>query len=88
MAKENNLSRRRLLGVAGAASLGILGLGLSQAQARSKFKRLDKAIEAMKDAIEELEAAPKIFGGHKKQGIKLLKEGIEELRKAIEHAGG
>jgi hypothetical protein len=86
MAKEHGMSRRRLFRVAGAASLGILATGLSQAQARSKFKRLDRAIEAMKEAKEELEEAPKIFGGHKKEGIRLLKECIAELEKAIKYA--
>ena len=85
MVKEHNMSRRRMFRMAGVASLGVLVPGLSQAQARSKFKKLDKAIEAMKEAKEELEGAKTIFGGHKK-ALQLLKDGIAELELAIEHA--
>jgi hypothetical protein len=85
MAKEHGLSRRRLFGVAGAAGLGILATRLPEAQA-SEYGRLDKAIIEMREAKKYLENAPPIFGGHKKEAIKLLKEGIEELEKAIKFA--
>jgi hypothetical protein len=85
MASERKLGRRKVLMVAGAAGLGILGLVPSRAAA-SSYPRLDKAIEGMKDAKKYLEKAPPKFGGHKKKAIEALDEAIVQLEKAIEFA--
>lgn len=85
MATENLLNRRSALVLAGAAGLGILTA--SPASAQPKFERLEKAIEEMKAAKEQLDKGTG-FGGHKKKAISALETAIAELEAAIEFAKG
>jgi hypothetical protein len=88
MAKESAMSRRRLLGVAGVASLVVLATSSPPAQAEGKVKypAIRKAITEMKEAVKELEEGRKIFGGHRLKAIKAMKMAIDECEAAIKFA--
>ncbi|HXP51714.1 MAG TPA: hypothetical protein VN922_17285 [Bacteroidia bacterium] len=48
-----------------------------------KHPRIEKAIDAMKDAIEYMDKAPDDFGGHKEAAIKDTKAAIKSLHEAL-----
>ena len=68
-----------LLGIllsAGAATLA----GQSE---RAMHPRIAKAIAALKDAKEYMEAAPHDFGGHRVEAIRASDEAIKQLNLAL-----
>ncbi len=85
MASGNGMSRRKALLAAGAAGLGVLGVAPSRAEA-SKYKRLDRALEEMREAKKFLQKAPKVFGGHRKKAIEALNVAMDEIEQAIKFA--
>jgi hypothetical protein len=48
-----------------------------------KHPRIEKAIDAMKDAIEYMDKAPDDFGGHKAAAIADTKAAIKSLHEAL-----
>jgi hypothetical protein len=48
-----------------------------------KHPRIEKAIDAMKDAVEYMDKAPDDFGGHKADAIKDTKAAIKSLHEAL-----
>jgi septal ring factor EnvC (AmiA/AmiB activator) len=85
MANNENRGRRKALLAAGVASLAVLGLLPSAAQA-ANFPRLEKALAEMKEAKKFLQNAKNMFGGHKKKAIDALTTAIAEIEEAIKFA--
>jgi len=50
---------------------------------RDRHPRLARAIEALRDAREYLQAAPHDFGGHKASAIRATDNAIRELNYAL-----
>ena len=50
----------------------------------NKHPRLKKAIDDIEEAIDYLQKAPDIFGGHKGDAIKDCKQAAATLRKALQ----
>ena len=50
-----------------------------------KYPRLHAAIHELKKAIEELDEAPWIFGGHKAAAIELAENAVSELYAALRY---
>ena len=48
-----------------------------------KHPRIEKAIDAMKDALEYMDKAPDDFGGHKAAAIADTKAAIKSLHEAL-----
>ena len=87
MAKENRISRRSVLRVAGAGSVAaLLGVAMT-AKGAEKYPAIRNAIRAMRDAKDELDAGRRIFGGHRAKAIQYINAAIEECQAAIDFAG-
>ena len=86
MSEDSRMSRRRLLGVAGATGLAALSAGVEPAQAAPKYPAIRRAITAMAEATEELEEGRTIFGGHRVKALELLRAGIKECKDALAFA--
>ena len=52
----------------------------------NKHPRLKKAIDNIEDAIDYLQKAPDVFGGHKGDAIRDCKQASAALRKALQFA--
>jgi hypothetical protein len=50
---------------------------------RAMHPRIEKAIEALKDARAYMEAAPHDFGGHRVEAIRASDEAIKQLNLAL-----
>jgi len=71
------------LGLAGQARLAQAEPELSMRSEETAHPRLVKAIHEMRDALNELRAAPSDFGGNKAQAIKDTEQAIHSLKKAL-----
>ena len=72
----------------------VLGTGLSGGAAvllaqneRALHPRIARAIEALREAREELTAAPHNFGGHKADAIRATDDAIRQLDFALRYRG-
>ena len=67
----------------------ILGIGLSAtlmfAQPGRFHPRLDRAIEALRDARAYLKDAPHDFGGHREAALRATDEALRQLQFAAEY---
>ncbi len=54
---------------------------------RAMHPRIVKAIEALKDAREYMQAAPHDFGGHKAAAIRASDDAIRQLNLALQYRG-
>jgi hypothetical protein len=80
------MSRRNVLGLAGAGSLAVLLAEVGSARAAASHPQLRKAIDAMQDAYDYLDGAKRIFGGHRAKAMGYLKDAISECKDAIAFA--
>ena len=78
------VSRRQvLIGAAAAASTAPF---LVKDQAQADQPHMEAALEALKNARRELNAATADKGGHRGKAIELVKEAMGEVEKGIEWA--
>ena len=78
-----NVSRRDAASVVGAAIAA--GLLLREGTAEARCPRIVGALDAIRAAKEELEAAGHDFGGHKAAAIQACQGAIDELKRCLEH---
>jgi hypothetical protein len=70
-------------GIAGHSSVALADPQLTMRSEDMAHPRLVKAIHEMRDALEELRAAPDDFGGNKAAAIRDTEKAIHSLRKAL-----
>jgi hypothetical protein len=70
-------------GMAGLSSTALADPQLSMRSEEMAHPRLVKAIHEMRDALEELRAAPDDFGGNKAAAIHDTEKAIHSLKKAL-----
>lgn len=70
--------------------LGMTGAAVRTASAEGPMGReaaahpnIERAIDALQDAIADLQAAPHDFGGHKAQAIESCQKAIRQLKMAL-----
>ena len=80
----NEVSRRQIL-IGAAAVTSIVPL-LAASRAHADQPHMEAALEALKTARRELNAATADKGGHRAKAIDLVKEAILEVEKGIEWA--
>jgi hypothetical protein len=91
MAKGKRLSRRDLLGTAGAAGLAAVGVALLPAETQAglgDYPSLAKGHDHLLDAKKALEKGKEEFGGHRVKAIDKIDEALEEVKKAVKFADG
>jgi hypothetical protein len=91
MAQDNGVSRRELLGKAGAAGLAAMGVALLPAAAEAglgDYPALAKGHDRLLDAKKVLEKGDNGFGGHRAKAIKLIDEALDEIKAAVRFADG
>jgi len=65
---------------------GAVGTAFAQgpvAREAAEHPRIERAIDALQDAIADLQAAPHDFGGHKAQAIESCQRAIRQLKAAL-----
>jgi hypothetical protein len=62
------------------------GLGKDQAPGGGRYPHMHRAINALKEARAELQAAPHDFGGHRAQAVEDINRSLEQLGLALKHA--
>jgi hypothetical protein len=70
-------------GIAGYSSVALADPQLTMRSEEMAHPRLVKAIHEMRDALEELRAAPDDFGGNKAVAIHDTEKAIHSLKKAL-----
>ena len=66
-----------------AFAAGVFATTAYQKNEAKKHPRIEKAIDAMKDAVEYMDKAPDDFGGHKAAAIADTKAAIKSLHEAL-----
>lgn len=66
-----------------AFGAGVFATNAYNQHEAKKHPRIEKAIDAMKDAIEYMDKAPDDFGGHKAAAIADTKAAIKSLHEAL-----
>ena len=64
------------------------GVSLYAQNERAMHPRIAKAIAALKDARDYMQAAPHDFGGHKADAIRATDDAIKQLNFALAYRGG
>ena len=64
------------------------GVSLYAQNERAMHPRIAKAIAALRDAREYMQAAPHDFGGHKVDAIRATDEAIKQLNFALAYRAG
>ncbi len=77
----NQVSRRSLLGM--VASLPLIGLLLPRRAKAADQPRMQAALDALKIARRELDAATEDKGGHRARALRLTNQAIEQVEKGI-----
>ena len=78
----NRLSRRSVLSA--ALSLPLTGLVLTRQVRAADQPRMQAALQALKTARQELQAATADKGGHRVKALKLVNDAIIQVEKGIE----
>jgi hypothetical protein len=73
-----------ILGIVLSASI----MTVAAQNERKMHPRIAKAIEALKDAKEYLQAAPHDFGGHRVEAIRASDDAIRQLQLALAYRAG
>ena len=71
-----------LLGIT-VATVGTASAQGPVAREAAEHPNIERAIDALQDAIADLQAAPHDFGGHKAQAIESCQRAIRQLRAAL-----
>ena len=71
-----------LLGIT-VATVGTASAQGPIAREAAEHPNIERAIDALQDAIADLQAAPHDFGGHKAQAIESCQRAIRQLRAAL-----
>jgi hypothetical protein len=66
-----------------AFAAGVFATTAYQKSEAKKHPRIEKAIDAMKDAIDYMDKAPDDFGGHKAAAIADTKAALKSLHEAL-----
>jgi hypothetical protein len=77
-------TRRDLL--AAAPALGVAAVLAGSREARADQPHMDAALDALKSARRELDAATADKGGHRGNALRLVKQAITEVERGIEFA--
>ena len=77
-------TRRDLL--AAAPALGVAAVLAASSEARADQPHMDAALDALKSARRELDAAVADKGGHRGNALRLVKEAIVEVERGIAFA--
>jgi len=77
-------TRRDLL--AAAPALGVAAVLARSTEARADQPHMEAALDALKTARRELEAATADKGGHRGNALRLVKQAIAEVEHGIEFA--
>jgi hypothetical protein len=77
-------TRRDLL--AAAPALGVAAVLAGSGEARADQPHMDAALDALKSARRELDAATADKGGHRGNALRLVKQAITEVERGIEFA--
>ena len=77
-------TRRDLL--AAAPALGVAAVLAGSTEARADQPHMDAALDALKSARHELDAAIADKGGHRGNALRLVKQAIVEVERGIEFA--
>jgi len=77
-------TRRDLL--AAAPALGVAAVLAGSGEARADQPHMDAALDALKSARRELDAATADKGGHRGNALRLVKQAIAEVEHGIEFA--
>lgn len=92
MAQENGMTRRGLLGAAGAAGVAALGAAaLLPSQSRANigdYPGLKDARDHLNDARSALTKDTGDFGGHRKTAKDLIDQALAEIAAAVKVADG
>ena len=77
-------TRRDLL--AAAPALGVAAVLAGSTEARADQPHMEAALDALKSARRELDAATADKGGHRGNALRLVKQAIGEVERGIEFA--
>ena len=77
-------TRRDLL--AAAPALGVAAVLAASTEARADQPHMDAALDALKAARRELDAATADKGGHRGNALRLVKQAIVEVERGIDFA--
>ncbi len=78
---------KMISGMVLGAVLTVGGFTLWGQNERAMHPRLERAIEALKDARAYLQEAPHDFGGHKAAAIKATDDAIRQINLALQYRG-
>ena len=76
-----------LSGIVLGAFLTAGGFTLQAQNEREMHPRIARAIEALRDAVGYMQAAPHDFGGHRVDAIRASNEAIRQLNFALQYRG-
>jgi hypothetical protein len=76
-----------IAGIVMGAVLSLGGTALLAQNERAMHPRIERAIEALRDARAYLEMAPHDFGGHKVDAIRATDNAIRQLNLALQYRG-
>lgn len=71
-----------------AFAAGVFATNAYKQHEAKKHPRIEKAIDAMKDAVEYMDKAPDDFGGHKAAAIADTKAALKSLHQALGYRYG
>ena len=77
-------TRRDLL--AAAPALGVAAVLAASTEARADQPHMDAALDALKSARRELDAATADKGGHRGNALRLVKQAMVEVERGIDFA--
>jgi hypothetical protein len=81
-------TRRELLAAAPAVgvAVGVAAVLATSTEARADQPHMDAALDALKSARRELDAAAADKGGHRGNALRLVKQAINEVERGIDFA--
>jgi hypothetical protein len=85
------MSRRDLLGTAGAAGLAAVGVALLPEGAEAglgDYPSLSNAHDSLLEAKKALQKGKEGFGGHRVKALQSVDDALEEIRLAVKFADG
>jgi hypothetical protein len=77
----SRITRRQLL--AAAPALGLAAVVAAPSTAHADQPRMEAALDALKAARRELDAAESDKGGHRARALRLVKDAIAEVERGI-----
>jgi hypothetical protein len=78
------LTRRELL--AAAPAVGVAAVLAAATEARADQPHMEAALDALKSARRELDAATADKGGHRGNALRLVKQAIVEVERGVDFA--